>query len=141
MNILTGDLFLTRNRLLIHNLTPGFFNHTAIYVGYNLVVEAQVRKGIIHSSLNEFINRYPTLLVVRYKNGDYNDVAGAYARNFVGKYYKKKASLLKVLANDGADNCVSLVRRIFKDITGTDPGWRFPDNIYNDPDIREIYKK
>ncbi len=137
--LIPGDILLTRNRLLIHNTSPGWLNHAALYVG-DIVIEAQ-KEGIICSEIMEFIDRYPTIYGVRYLEGSYGAEAAGYARNFIGKSYKKWASLFRILKNDGHDNCVSFVRRVYCDITENDPLWKIPDDIYEDENIREIYKK
>lgn len=134
-----GDIILTRNLRPIHNLTPGFYNHAAIYCGCNIIIEAQIRKGVITTDLEEFLDRYPIVTAVRYAGGKFNTEAAAYARNFGGKKYGKLSSLFKRLFNDGADNCVSLVRRIFKDIGEVDTGWKVPDDIANDNNVEKIF--
>ena len=67
MKIKPGDLFLTRNvgTTEEQNESPGYFNHAAIYVGDNIVVEAQLGKGVLKINLAEFQNRYPIYVILR----------------------------------------------------------------------------
>lgn len=140
-NCVQGDILLTRNHpsIDINNLTPGFLNHAAFFDGYN-VIEAQDGIGVIESEIEEFYRRYPIIIVMRYKGG-LPSTGFQLAKQYLGRPYWRSASLFRFLRDNDSDNCVSLVRRIYKDILGTDLRWKFPDNIYSDTSMKEICKK
>jgi hypothetical protein len=149
-----GDILLTRNEGgdEIENPTPGYYNHAAIYIGDNKILEAQahIKDGkwssdknlpgsVILADTNEFINRYPIIKVMRKVNIDKNKIADS--KEFVGAPYKRLASFFIFLRKptDGV-NCVSLVRHVIKKATRRDPMWRIPDDISKDINWIKIYE-
>lgn len=156
-----GDVFLTRNLLEEDNTSPGYWNHSAIYVGSNTVVEAQSDPSVIPqlrtrnnapllsmptreklgvledgqviaSDLDEFTTRYPEILVLRL-DSEYIAVKMAEeAKKLIGTRYRKIASVFKRLRRDfRGHNCVSVVRSAYQKATGENEIWRIPDHILN----------
>ena len=142
MNLQPGDILLTRNAGgEAENPSPGWFNHAAMYVGDGRIVEAQahVENGkwsdnpdapgeVIEADEAEFIERYPIIRVRRLLNGAKE--AAEEADDMVGLSYKRISSFLRRQRPDSRGvNCVSVVRRAVTRATGSDPGWRRPDDI------------
>lgn len=94
--LMAGDLLATRNADPRDNETPGYWNHLAIFVGTDQVVESQARRGTIRTALAEFVGRYPELIVLRFCDGDGEKMAEA-ARSQVGAPYWRLASVPLVL--------------------------------------------
>lgn len=132
VDYLPGDIFVTRNAEESENTSPGHWNHMAIYVGQNQVVEAQVDQGVIYSDLAEFIARYSEILVLRLREGDGQLMADA-ARQYVKNPYNRLGSLpFRLRPPEQGDNCVSLMRRCYIAAKGRDPRWRIPDRAVRD---------
>lgn len=134
-NLLPGDIFATRNADELDNETPGYWNHLAVCVGENLIVEGQSRRGVIYTGLQEFLDRYPEIRVLRLREGDGFAIADEACRH-VGTPFWKLASLPRFLRRtERGNNCVSLVRRsvAVPRALGRDPGWRTPDDAVADP--------
>ncbi len=124
-----GDILLTRNELEEENRSPGYWNHSAVYVGDNTVVEAQDGPGeVIVADWEEFYNRYPRMMYLR-PDPSYVDGIVAEAKNLIGQKYTKWASLFRYLRKR-YDNCVSVVRKAWRAGAGEDPRWRIPDHIF-----------
>jgi uncharacterized protein YycO len=139
-----GDIFLTRNMGDDgeSNSSPGYWNHAAIYVGNNEVVEAQLLFGVIKVKLENFQNRYPAYVVLRHKIMD-GKKAADFAKNILlGKPYRKFASIFVVPRHsDAGENCVSVVRKCIWAGTGKDPGYQIPDKLYYSTEFETIEKK
>ena len=133
-----GDIFLTRKDK--SNFTPGYWNHTAIYVGGNDIVEAQaIPHKVIISNLQDFWNKYPEIKIVRYPNKEKAEKAAEYARKMIGQKYWLEASIFRYLKpSSRGENCVSVVRRSYLYSTGINYIWKKPDNINN---FSTIYRK
>jgi len=137
---LNGDVFLTRNEK--DNQSPGYWNHTAIY--YNdKVIEAQDTpyNKVILSDWEEFYNRYPEIIRLRYKDEELANEAAKTARKSVGLTYRRIASLFVFLRKSKrGENCVSVVRKAWKKVLNKDMLWHIPDDIYNRHDGFELEK-
>ncbi len=138
-----GDIFLTKNSDEVGNDSPGNWNHTAIYIGNEIVVEAQGGDiGYVREiNLNTFINNYPEILVLRCDSEKIGNIAGIYARNLVGVPYRKIASIFKHLRKHRGENCVSVIRKAYRDALSDDPGWQIPDDIANSGLFKIVSRK
>jgi len=125
-----GDVLLTRNSEEVGNPSPGHWNHTAICVGDEKIVEAQAApfNEVILSDWSEFYGRYPELMILRPKE-DLAEMVPA-AVELVGKKYRKLASFFRRLRGwKRGENCVSVVRKAYRDAAGYDPKWKKPDEL------------
>ena len=144
MQIEAGDILLTRHADESKNTSPGHWNHAAIYVGDNTVVEAQERPdAVLTVDWPVFYYRYAEVLILRPKFPDfirYNMAVAA--RRIVGSTYRKLASLFVFLRRSHrGENCVSVVRKAFKQATGYDPKWRKPDDVRYDDHLELVHQK
>ncbi len=139
-----GDIFLTRNMGDDgeNNPSPGYFNHTAIYIGDNQVVEAQLLFGVVKVDLKRFQERYPAYVVLRHQTMD-GAKAVEFAKNtLLGKPYRKIASIFNIPRHSElGENCVSVVRKCIWAATGEDPGYRIPDELYYNKSFKIIETK
>ncbi len=129
-----GDLVLTRNSDEIGN-PNGYFNHAAIVFGHGrgfAVAEMQQEfDGCIAVSAASFFRRYPEYMIIRHKNSELAARAGKHASAYIGGLRYGLAGSLKPFVQLGPkDNCVSLVRRCYRDAGLPDPRWIKPDGIY-----------
>lgn len=161
MSFELGDVFLTRNLNEEDNTSPGYWNHTAIYIGGNIIVEAQSDPSVIpelrrrnqrppcqpltteqsgafdegqviRSDLFEFTTRYPEILVLRLDSENIAVKMAKEAQQLIGTRYRKIASVFKFLRKDRrGHNCVSVVRSSYEKATGENEVWRTPDDILN----------
>lgn len=133
--LLPGDVFLTRNIGLdeSNNPSPGLFNHSAIYVGNGVVVEAQDGYGIVKFKVENFFARYPIIVLLRHRRTHIAQPAAEFALTLVGKPYRKMSSIFRFQRNpaDGM-NCVSVVRLSYQHASKEDWLYAFPDNIFWD---------
>ena len=146
-----GDIFITRNeggdfRI---NRTPGYWNHAAILT-VGGIVEAQQRpwRTVLSANVDEFINRYPKIVVYRWKNhmtcslcGEecVGEKASKLAKTLVGQSYSRLASIF--FGRKSGENCVSVVRKAYREALGFDPGWKHPDDITTDDRLVLITEK
>ena len=137
-----GDILITRNSNEEDNITPGYWNHAAMFVGNDRIVEAQLVPGsVIITDFDEFVNRYPLVKVFRFKgvSAEYGEKAAVEALKIVGSRYRKVASIFKWLRrNPRGENCVSVVRKAYRNVFGWDPRWKIPDHIVADPKLYEV---
>ena len=135
-----GDIFLTRNLKEEDNRSPGYWNHAAIYLGNGKFAEAQgvPFNQVIISDGEEFWDRYPHFLILRWKQDIGQQIVDE-AQKFLGSPYRKFASIFLNLKP--GENCVSLVRKTVKRVTGHDPRWRRPDHILSSDLLSVIYEK
>ena len=141
-----GDIFITRNLLDEQNETPGYWNHAAIYIGNGLILEAQpAPNAVIISKVQEFYDRYPYVAILRYDHKDWQALglkAANKAQTSQGFVYRKLASMKRFLRRPSrGENCVSLVRRAWKDAVGFDFMWHLPDGVYKDNRFQMIHIK
>ena len=140
-----GDLLITRNSEEVGNDSPGYYNHCGIYIGNQMVVEAQGGDiGYVREiNLNTFINNYPEIVIIRCDSEKIGNAAGIYARALVGYPYRKIASIFRNLRRKKmGENCVSVVRKAYMNaLEGDDPMWRIPDNVMNDGMFKVVSRK
>jgi len=139
-----GDILLTRHADEEKNTSPGHWNHAAMYVGDNTIVEAQARPdAVLTVDWPTFYHRYAEIAVFRsYYPAEVRNKMGEAARTLLGSLYRKYASIFRWLrSSTKGENCVSTVRKAFKQATGFDPRWKKPDDIYEDPNLWIVYKK
>ena len=128
-----GDFILTRNAGdERNNPSPGWWNHSAVYIGDGKIVEAIIGKGVILSNLKDLWDKKPYVLVLRPKDNS-TDKARAVseaARRLVGQSYKKQSSIWFFLFEFGeGNNCVTVLRKCYCHAYGGDPWWTKPDDI------------
>jgi len=130
MKILPGQFILTRNLNESDNTSPGYWNHCAICVPDG-IIEAQQDKGVILSNVNEFIKRYPEMIVLQMTSDKImlkKMIDRAYS--LLDNRYRGIASVFKYLRRDyRGENCVSLVRKCYLAGTNIDPDWLKPDDL------------
>jgi uncharacterized protein YycO len=144
MNIEAGDILLTRHADEAKNTSPGHWNHAAMYVGNNTVVEAQEGPDAVLSvDWPAFYSRYAEVVILRPKMPwQVRDMMAWHAWELVGSTYRKFASIFRFLrGTHRGENCVSVVRKAFKQATGYDPKWKKPDDIYQDRGLTLVAKK
>lgn len=132
--LLPGDVILTRNEHETDNSSPGYWNHASLHVGDN-IIEAQAEPNcVIESSIAEFFNRYPQIVVLRFlAPRTISYPATRIARELIGAPYRKTASMFKFLRpREHGENCVSVIRKSYAKVLGYDPGWKTPDDIIED---------
>ena len=144
MNLEIGDILLTRHADETKNVTPGHWNHAAMYVGNNTIVEAQEGpNAVLTVDWSTFYYRYGEILVLRsyYSMAIRNKMADC-ARQLIGSTYRKFASVFRFLrSTQRGENCVSVVRKAVKQATGRDFNWKKPDDIFNDQNFQLIMQK
>ena len=126
MDLLPGDVLLTRNTDGAGNPNPGHWNHSAIVSPIDYMIEAQTNMGVIAVPTQFFLRRYPEILQLR----PHNDIRQAMAQravSFVGREYKILASWTPYHSN--GDNCVSVVRKAYEHSVDIWVPWRRPDHI------------
>jgi len=131
-NFQPGDTFLTRNEGEENNESPGYWNHCAIYIGDEKIVEAQVEpyNKVMYSHLGEFIQRYPNIKVLRHPNPDTALLAASNACKSVGRPYWRGGSIFRNLRSVfRGENCVSVIRRAWFLALRFDPRWHRPDHV------------
>ena len=143
MNLEIGDILLTRHADEEKNTSPGHWNHAAMYVGESTIVEAQAGPAVVLTvDWPTFYHRYGEILVLRsYYPVEVRNKMAAIARTLVGATYRKYASIFLFLRRDKGENCVSTVRKAFKQATGVDPRWKKPDDVFDDPNLLVVMKK
>ena len=122
-----GDIVLTRNS--VNNIVPGFWNHTAIFSGSGSFIEGQAatftRSGDVRlTDYSTFVNRYPTIAVLRWSNSTEASRMASAAKLLVGRPYSLTSKY-----GSGSCTCVSLVRAAFQIVRNSDPGWIIPDHV------------
>jgi hypothetical protein len=138
-----GDVVLTRNKGdETINSSPGYYNHVAIVVEDNWVIEAQQSPdSVIAVPIWLFFDRYPEVLVLRNKDPIVANLTAGVAPKFVGRRYAKYMSVRPLYLWKNADNCVSLIKRIYNQVGGLEPKWLIPDHILADPRFRPVAHK
>lgn len=134
INLEVGDVFLTRNDGNdTINSSPGYWNHSALYIGNDIMMEAQFTYGVIKVLYKNFLERYPIIAQLRHTNPEIAKKAAEIAKKYVGNSYWKISSIFGNLRNEKrGDNCVGLVRRCYFEASGQDYLYRWPDHIYKD---------
>lgn len=130
-----GDIFLTRNTEAVGNESPGHWNHAAIVAVDGNVIEAQssIINAVIKVEATSFTARYPEYILLQFWNATKAYSAARCAEEAIGTTYRKVASIFRNLRNQNrGENCVSVVRKAYRDAMGIDPRWRIPDHIYEE---------
>ena len=142
-----GDIFVTRNLKEEDNTSPGYWNHSAIYVGEDTIVEAQPDPNkVITIGVQEFYDRYPYVAILRVnhpKGADLGKQASLIAKASVNTTYKKFASVFRHLRKaERGENCVSVVRRAWSKVLKVNISWwKTPDGIYKTPIFKIVHTK
>ena len=146
MQLKSGDILLTVNDERFYpNETPGNWNHCAVVLDKDWVIEAQEEiphlkdilpdGGVVKSNGWFFFERYPEILCLRFGQIDISKAAALY----IGNPYRKISSFFIFMRKPTrGENCVSLLRRAYMDTTGEDPKWKIPDDIARDPKLMQI---
>lgn len=141
-----GEVYVTRNldNSTYGNPSPGYWNHVAIYVGNDLIVEGQDDpiNAVVRSQLESFRNRYPQFIRLRPKNLTIGVKAARFALSLVGTKYRKIASIFYILrkARRG-ENCVSVVRKSYANASGKDGNEGVPDSFLDSPLFTRVEEK
>jgi hypothetical protein len=107
-----GTVLVSRNKIEAQNTSPGYWNHLAVYVGRNIVVESQESAGgVIATSLQDYLARdyiwFP-LFPVDLASGE---KAAAKAQSLVGLPYRQISSMLQLdRKEEKGANCVSVAK-------------------------------
>ena len=131
--LLPGDILITRNAEDKPNNTAGWWNHAAIFVGDNTVIEAQAGPSkVISTNPVDFWVRYPIIKVLRPNDYEVAKQAAQCAKTLQNAKYRRYASAPRNLRpSSRGENCVSVVRRSYLYASGFDYRWRKPDDITN----------
>jgi hypothetical protein len=155
-----GDIFVTRNANEDDNGNPGYWNHIAILTIMG-IVEAQMPPWdtIICNTLYSFFNRYPQIQAYRWNAKIKNNKlvcakpidqaltaeirlkASQKAITMIGGKYRLLASIFPNLRKFRGDNCITVVRKAYKDACDIDPKWRIPDDITKDKRLIFLIEK
>ena len=144
MSLEVGDILLTRHADEAKNTSPGHWNHAAMFVGDDTIIEAQAGPdAVLTVDWPTFYHRYGEILVLRsYYPAEVRNKMATNARTLVGAMYRKYASIFRWMRTSlKGENCVSTVRKAFKQATGFDPRWKKPDDVFDDPNLRVVMKK
>lgn len=130
-----GDVMLTRNAGgEDKNESPGFWNHAAILIDDKQLVHAlSERDSVVIEPVTKLIGEVEYAVVLRLKDTKHRNMFVRKAYSIVGSSYRAVASIFRYLRSAGkGENCVSVVRKAFRDSHGYDPGWQKPDDIFDD---------
>jgi len=132
MRPIIGDFFLTRNAEgpgEWGNPSPGHWNHVAVCVASDWIIEAQVEphNRVIASDWYEFYNRYPEIVILR-PPVQYAVPIAYRAKTLFGRPYRRIAISLARREKVG-ENCVTIARKSWLYASGTDLKWRIPDHL------------
>lgn len=119
--LLPGTVLVSRNADERQNTSPGYWNHLAMYVGNDTIVEAQVGRGVIRTPMSEYLARpYSRILAMEPRDPAVGQRAAAKAQTLVGLPFKKFASALPGdrLAEVRGMNCDNVVRDSLRSATG-----------------------
>ncbi len=138
MIIEPGQFLLTRNLKESDNTSVGYWNHCAICVPDG-IIEAQIGQGVILSDKEEFINRYPQIIVLDMSN--HLQVLGRMvdkAESLLKSKYRKYMSIFFFLGKRDGENCVSLVRKCYIAGFTKDPYWLIPDDLLKEGKVVNV---
>ena len=127
--MLPGTVLCSRWNDESQNTTLGHWNHLAIYVGGNEVVEAQPDKGVIKVPLAEYLARQMQVKRFAPRTAAIGAVAADRAKSFVGQEYGYLTSVGPFWMF-GRKNCVAVVEQAYRPMTGPVLGIRRPDHVY-----------
>jgi uncharacterized protein YycO len=122
-----GAILISRNNIESLNDSPGYWNHVAIYVGNDRLVESQRGRGVISTPMSEWNQRDITWGVLTPRDGEVGRRAAEIAKGLVGRPFGIASSVRR---HPGRRlNCVSAG---FKIPYGKAMGRRFEDVKYPD---------
>lgn len=113
-----GTVLVSRNWREWDNTSFGYWNHLAIYVGNQQVVESQEPHGVVLTSLVEYWARpYSRIVAVVPDNGFAGTVAASRAKTMLGMPWRPYVSvgpgILTIRTHSGA-NCVSVIEEAYR---------------------------
>lgn len=145
MELYPGTIILTNNIDPERNGGYGRFNHAAISIGSDKIVESLSETGVVtnnlenlifHPETNEFIFLVP-------KNLSLGSAAALAAYELNGVKYRFLSSITRFTQRNIKKglSCISTVRHAYKKAFGYDPLWRVPDDILDNENFyhSEIY--
>lgn len=138
-----GDIFLTRRADESENVSPGYWNHAAIYTEHGTIIESLRERGVVETNFENWLEDVDRFVTIRYNgvNKDKPKMAAKFARRLLGIRYRTISSIFRVIGSRRINmglNCVSVVRLCYRKAFRYDPGWRIPDHIYEDKNFRRI---
>lgn len=107
-----GTVFVCRNLDESLNTSPGYWNHLAILVNADTVVESQQSQGVIETPLSAFYQRGYNLGVIFPRSKEMGEMAAKFAKQEVGRPYGKISSI-GPFWRFGRRNCVSVIERVY----------------------------
>lgn len=87
-----GTVYLSRNLDERLNDSPGYWNHVAIYVGQDALVESQIGVGVVRTSLADYSKRAYQVGVLYPRDKAVGERAAAVASSYVGRPYRRLSS-------------------------------------------------
>lgn len=141
VEMLPGTVFVTRNRDEEQNTSPGHYNHLAIYVGHDSIVECQAGlvehgkgQGVICTRVKDFLARdYTPIIILQPRRAANGRLAAETAISLVGLPSRDFSSLIPILSmrqQDKGLNCVSVIEVSFAQVDRDI--WKLfkPDDIF-----------
>jgi|15BtaG_2_1085339.scaffolds.fasta_scaffold00003_106 uncharacterized protein YycO len=134
----SGDILLSRWIDDSNNSTPGYWNHTALYVGNGQLIESVFGKGVIISEFEEWKHNVGRYCVLRPENSHKinKNKTISFAKSKIGVKYSMFSSISRIWRMFGV-NCVSLVRQSYNR-GGLKVKWKYPDCIHDDTRLKIV---
>lgn len=136
-----GTVLVSRNIDERENTSPGsYWNHTAVYVGNDFIVEAQPGRGVIYTTWNEYQARpYSRVIIFRPWSEYAGQLAAHRAQLMVGQRYAPYASAWPFngpIRQRLGSNCVSCVEIAYclPDINTPDGMFRVQPRMFLPPE-------
>lgn len=108
-----GTVLISRNYDESENTSPGYWNHCAIYIGDDAIIEAQIGQGVIRTLYTKYITRAYTWFPLRPLDLSSGMIAACRAKMLVGLPYRKLSSVWRHVHNENRGvNCVDAAFRI-----------------------------
>lgn len=108
-----GTVFISRNTNEADNTSPGYWNHCAIYVGGEIIVEAQEGQGVIQTPTTAYMARAYTWFTLIPVDLNIGKIAAEKANTLIGLPYRKLSSVWRRVHNISRGmNCVDAAFRI-----------------------------
>ena len=108
-----GTVLVSRNADERENTSPGYWNHTAVYIGNQQIVESQAGQGVILTSVDEFLSRqYSRIIALAPRDALAGEQAAQRAQRLVGLRHAPGSSFFPFqgpLRQRMGLNCVSIV--------------------------------
>lgn len=133
-----GTVLISRNKNNSLNHGYSYWNHAAIYIGNNEIIEA-TESGVIKTNLEEYKKRDYEFLILIPKNLEIGIKSSDKSITMIGIKYRFISSIFRIQRKDRRGlNCVSVIRKSYTYALGYDPKYKTPDDIVND--TRIFYK-